>query len=73
LIEGLGLIEAGMYMFEDVNSNKQKAAATRQIFMSMVACCEEILQLSHQTSVLDVLKDSCIGTCIVGHRKLQFM
>ena len=57
--DGLELTEAGIKVFED--SNKQRAATTRQEIMRVVACYEDVfkgkqLSLSLQISVFDFFK-----------------
>jgi hypothetical protein len=41
LTEGLGLIAAGVKVFEDSDWNEQRAATNRQGLMRMTACYEE--------------------------------
>ena len=64
--EGLGLIEAGVTEFKDIDWNGQGAATTGEGIMRMPACCQEILKeersLSCHTSVLYFFKLSS-GTC----------
>jgi hypothetical protein len=55
-----GLIEAGIKVFEEINSNEQRAT-TWQGITRMLACYEEILKekkmsLSRQSSVLDFFR-----------------
>jgi lipopolysaccharide biosynthesis regulator YciM len=59
----LGLSEAGIKVFEDIDANEQQAATIREGIMMMLACYEEIVKekersLSHQTSALDSFKSS---------------
>src|SRR5215469_14550520 len=42
--EGLGLIEAGITEFEDIDWNNQEAATTKQGVMRMPAFCQDILK-----------------------------
>jgi hypothetical protein len=64
LTEGLGLIEGGIKVFEDIGWNKQRVATTRQGIMRLLAYCEEILKeeeesyLSQQTLLFDFFKSS---------------
>lgn len=63
LTEGLGFAEAGIKVFEDVDSNQLRAATSRQRIMRVLTSYEVILTenkrpLSHQTSVLDLFQ-SC--------------
>lgn len=56
-IEGLGFAEAGIKVFEDVDSNQRRAATSRQRIMRVLTSYEVILtenkrSLSHQASVL---------------------
>jgi hypothetical protein len=44
LAEGLGGIEVGINVFEDVDSNAQRGATTRQRTMRMRVFCRAILQ-----------------------------
>jgi hypothetical protein len=44
LSEGLGLIEGGVEVSEDIDWNEQGAAATGQGLVRMLACCEQILK-----------------------------
>jgi hypothetical protein len=44
LSEGLGLIEGGVEVSEDIGWNEQGAAATGQGIVRMLACCEQILK-----------------------------
>ena len=44
LSEGLGLIEGGVEVSEDIGWNEQGAAATGQGIMRMLACCKQILK-----------------------------
>ncbi|XP_066566163.1 protein UXT isoform X1 [Amia ocellicauda] len=53
LSEGLGLIEAGIRVLEDIDSNEQRAAATRQGIKRMLACYEEILREKKRSKDLD--------------------
>jgi hypothetical protein len=58
LTDGLGLAEAGVEVFEDVDSNQQRAATSRIGIMKVLASYDVILtenkrSLSRQTSVLD--------------------
>jgi hypothetical protein len=67
LTDGLGHVEAGSKMIEDIDLNEQ-GAVTRQGIVRMHACNEEILEekkrsLSLQTGALDSLK-STSGTCV---------
>jgi hypothetical protein len=48
--EGLGLIEAGITEFKDIDWNEQGGAATRQGIMRMPACCKEILKEERSSS-----------------------
>jgi hypothetical protein len=60
LTEGLGLAEAGIQMFEDVDKNEKEVATAGQA-VCMLACHEEVLQklsFSRQTSVFDFCKSS---------------
>ena len=43
LAEGLGVIDVGIKMFEDTDTNEQRAATTRHGIMRMLTCCEGIL------------------------------
>jgi hypothetical protein len=62
LTGGLRLIAVLIKVFEDIDSNGQRAAGTRLGIIRMLAGYEEILQkkmkkvLSRQTSVLDFFK-----------------
>jgi hypothetical protein len=63
LTAGLGLTEAGIRVFEESDWNGQRAAATGQRIMWMLACSEEILKekkgsLPRQSSVLNFFKSS---------------
>jgi hypothetical protein len=63
LAEGLGLTEGGIEVLEDICWNRQRAAATGQGIVRMLAFCEEILKqkkgsLPLKTSVLDFFKSS---------------
>lgn len=65
LTEGLGLIEDGIKVFEDIALNKWRVATTRQGIMRLLACCEEILKekkkkksLSLQSLLFDSFKSS---------------
>jgi hypothetical protein len=44
LTKGLGLIEAGIMVFEVTDYKEQRAAKTGQGIARTLACCEEILQ-----------------------------
>jgi len=44
LVEGLGLIEAAISVFEDNDWNEGGTARTGQGILRMLACCEEILK-----------------------------
>jgi len=75
LTEGLRLVEAGVKVFENINSKKQQAAS-RQGSVGMLACYEEIMTenaryLSRQTSVRKFLnshsRHSFMAILIVGH------
>ena len=48
--DGLGLIDAGITEFEDIDWNEQGAATTRQGIMRMPACCQEILKKERSLS-----------------------
>jgi len=41
----LGLLEAGLTMFEDIDSDEQSVATIRQGFMRILAFCHEILKV----------------------------
>ena len=44
LMEGLGLAEAGIIIFEDTEWNKQRAGTSAgQVIMKMLACYREIV------------------------------
>jgi hypothetical protein len=65
LTEGLGLIECGIKLFEDIGLNRQSVATTRRGIMRLLACCEEILKeekekksLSQQNLLSDFFKSS---------------
>jgi hypothetical protein len=63
LTEGLGISEAGINVFEDIDLNEQQAAATRQGIMTMLAHYDKILKekqmsLSCQTPVFHSLTSS---------------
>lgn len=61
LTETLGLAEAGIRVFEDVDWNDKRVATTGQEAVCMLACYEEVLKklsLSRQTSVFDFCKSS---------------
>jgi hypothetical protein len=54
-------------MFEDIDTDEQSVATTRQVFMRILAFCYEILKvkkrsLSHCISLLDVFKPLS-GSC----------
>jgi hypothetical protein len=51
LTEGLGLIESGILVFEDIGLNKQSVATTRQGIMRLLACCENILKEKEKKSL----------------------
>ena len=78
MAEGLGLMEAGIRVFEDNDWNEQRAATTGQGIVRMLACCEEILNVKKRSVLPDfsvsflqvIFRDSCIATCIAGHRIL---
>jgi hypothetical protein len=67
------MTEAGIKVFDDIDSNDQRATARQEIMRMLYACYAEILKekksLSRLTSVLDFLifKDSCIATYTTGH------
>jgi hypothetical protein len=44
LAEGLRLFDADVKAFEDIDSNEQRAAKSRQGITRMFACCEEIMK-----------------------------
>jgi hypothetical protein len=44
LVEGLGLTEAAISVFEDSDWNEKGTARTGQGILRMLACCEEILK-----------------------------
>ena len=75
LTEGLGLIEAGISVFVDTDSNKQRAAITRQGIMRMLTGYEEILKEKKFFGSPDfsdefhcvIFRDLCISTYAVGH------
>jgi hypothetical protein len=58
--EGLGLIEAGINDFEDIDWNEQRAATTRWEITRISGCCQEIVKekrfLSCHVSVLYFFK-----------------
>lgn len=63
LTEGLELIEAGLKVLEEIDSNEDRAATARQGIKKAITCYKEILwekkkSLSRQTSLLDFLKSS---------------
>lgn len=65
LTEGLGLAEAGIQMFEDVDWNEKEVATAGQGIVCMLACYEDVLQklsFSRKTSVFDFCK-SFSRTC----------
>jgi len=66
------MIEAGNKVFDDIDSNDQRATARQEIMRMLDACYAEILKeksLSRLTSVLDffIFRDSCIATYITRH------
>jgi len=67
------MTEAGIKVFDDIDSNDQRATARQEIMRMLDACYAEILKekksLSRLTSVLDffIFGDSCIVTYITGH------
>jgi hypothetical protein len=75
LTAGLGLIEAGISVFVDTDSNKQRAAITRQGIMRMLTCYEEILKEKKFFGSPDfsdeflcvIFRDLCINTYAVRH------
>ena len=61
LAEVLGLAEAGIRVFEDVDWNEKRVATTGQEAVCKLACYEEVLKklsFSRQTSVFDFCKSS---------------
>jgi hypothetical protein len=72
LIEGLGLIEGVIKVFEDIALNKRRVARTRQGIIRLLACCDEILKekkkksLFLQTLLYDFFKLSS-GTGSLPH------
>jgi hypothetical protein len=44
LTDGLGLAEGGVKVFENIDSNKQRAAATRQGTMGILAVYRNIMK-----------------------------
>jgi hypothetical protein len=74
LTEGLGCTEAGIKVFEDIDSKEQQATATRRRIMRMLACCEEIMKetkrsLSRRISV----PDSSSRLQVFVHRHLYLL
>jgi len=78
LSEGLGPIEAGTRVFEDIDSEKQPAAKIRRGIMRKLVCCEVTLQEKEtsffspgfKAGFLQVIpSDSCFATCTVGYWK----
>jgi hypothetical protein len=69
------MTEAGIKVFDDIDSNDQRATARQEIIRMLDACYTENLKekksLSRLTSVLDIFifRDSCIAT----YRTLQVM
>jgi hypothetical protein len=64
LIEWLGVTEVGIKVFEDIDWNGQRAAATGQGTVRMVAGCEALKEKERALSdiVLDFFNSSS-GTC----------
>jgi hypothetical protein len=50
------LNEAGIRVFEGIDSNEIRVATTIQVIMKMLACCEEVMKLrkNPQPLVLDL-------------------
>jgi hypothetical protein len=67
------MTEAGIKVFDDIDSIDQRATARQEIIRMLDACYTENLKdkkaLSHLTSVLDIFifRDSCIATYTTGH------
>ena len=76
LAEWLGVTEPGIRVFEDNDLNEQRAATTGQVIVRMLVYCEESLKEKKRSVSLDfsvsflqvIFRDSCIATCIAGHR-----
>ena len=61
LAEALGLAEAGIRMFEDIDWNEKRVATTGQGTVCKLACYEQVLKklsFSCQTSMFDFCKSS---------------
>ena len=62
LAEGRGFIEAGIKVFEDAESDGQRAGTARRVPTEDGACCQEVLKekksMSHQPLVLDIKSSS---------------
>jgi len=44
LTEGLGLTEAGIRAFDDIDWNEHRLTKTRLRIIGMLACCEDMLK-----------------------------
>jgi hypothetical protein len=64
LVEGLGLIEAVIVVFEDNDCNERGTARTGQGILRMHACCEEILEKKEMSL-------SATFQCVVSLKYLQ--